>query len=304
MESSKSKANSGCGDSVMNVIENFARYEMRCAMTDGLFRPMRRGPRPKAEVKNTFGSITITFRMFDALGADDESVLLAVLSLMGVKGEKLDVEPEDEDKRQLRLELRAKGDADNANAGAIKTSIKEIAKRAGFSNSGKEFKHVRACLDRLSSTILILDDEQWHGSMTLLSHMTNKIDGRIEIACHWRLAEAIFGSAQFARVSLQERHQIDGDAGRILHRWLSAWVQVGKEAAIRMSKLEKHVWPAEVSDAPEAKKERLEKLRKALEQIGKLDGWFVGVEGRGWEACATVRRSGTKQIDHIQSAKN
>ncbi len=280
----------------MNIIENFAKYEMRCAMTDGLFRPLKRGPRPKAEVTNSFGAIKITFKMYDALGADDETVLLAILSLMRLKGEKLEVESVEEEKTKLRMALSPKGDAKDANSGCLKTSIYEIAKRAGYGDSGKANKIVRACLERLSLTTLILDDKEWHGSMTLLGYLTNKSDGRIEIACHWRLAEAIFGNAQFAKINLEERHKIDGDVGRILHRWLSGWVQCGKEASIRMAKLEGHVWPQDVSDEHEARKERIEKLKHSLAQIGQLRGWSISIDGRGWDAIVNVSRISRPEI--------
>ncbi len=285
----------------MNIIDNFAQYEMRCAMTDGIFRPMKRGPRPKAKVTNSFGTIKITFQMYDALGADDESVMLAILSLMGVKGEKLKSDTNDEGKLQLRTKLSPKANAKDANAGSIKTSFFELVNRAGFGDSGRSKTHLIACLDRLSSTTLILDDESWHGSMTLLSYIINEDDGRVEIACHWRLAEAIFGSAQFARVSLGERYKIEGDAGRILHRWLSAWVQVGKEASIRMNKLESHIWQLdEVSNEPEARKERLEKLKKALFQIGNLDGWAVDTNGRGWDTVVTISRRQPNKTNNLE----
>ena len=268
------------------VEDDFARYETRVALTDGVFLPRKRGERKALQIATEGDGVRLTWRMFHALGPDDESVLLALISILGEDSMELVATPG----TRLR-KLLDPDDTSKAPSRATHTSLYEVAKRAGFTypGSGSAQKAVKQSLTRLSSTILRVETEEFEGCMALCAFMMEKKTGKLAIASHCRLAQALIGDKTFARVSLTERTQLDSDAAKVAHRWLSAWLPGGQTRRIGLDRLVSHVWGGEEITSS-GLRDRRATLRSALAEITVLPGWTASITGQGAEAMATISR--------------
>ncbi|WP_268915738.1 replication protein C, IncQ-type, partial [Aeromonas caviae] len=90
-------------------------------------------------------------------------------------------------------------------------------------------------------------------------------------------------------VSLMERRELHSDTAQLAHAWLSAWLRQGNSNSIRLDRLAEKVW-GPPSKAAATNRKRRERIGKALDEISKLHGWNVKIEGRGVAAKATIKR--------------
>jgi hypothetical protein len=115
----------------------------------------------------------------------------------------------------------------------------------------------------------------WSGSSWFLSHDKHN-DGRLIIRLNWRLAGAVFGEYDYAKIDLNERNALEKDASKTLHRWLSAHLWTGRSEYITYEKLIGHIWTQQATK--KAQQKRTERLRnEILPDLASLDGWTIEV---------------------------
>ncbi|WP_223932361.1 replication protein C, IncQ-type, partial [Aeromonas caviae] len=73
------------------------------------------------------------------------------------------------------------------------------------------------------------------------------------------------------------------------HADSQAWLRQGNSNSIRLDRLAEKVW-GPPSKAAATNRKRRERIGKALDEISKLHGWNVKIEGRGVAAKATIKR--------------
>lgn len=273
--------------------ERFSLLDSLVAFADGLFRPLRRGPRSESPllVEKIYERVALRFSGPELLGVDDENVLLGVISLLRQAGDSLSADPRTGDGARSWALLSPEGDALRQMAGLVKTSGAALARCAGYRPTGGGADTVKRSLRRMETVRLHVSGHShtWNGSMRLLCSFPNK-EGKLVIAVHHWLTSAAFqgDEQQHARVSLSERHQLQRGASRILHRWLSAWLKPGQTNRIRLLRVADHIWPAGCGAA--GLKKRLARAGAALWDIDKLPGWSVRMTGRGQAARLLISR--------------
>lgn len=277
--------------------ESFASVERNFAKVDGLVVPMGRGHRrggfelhyPALDEFNSDG-YNFTFRIFQQLGAWDESVLLVVLKLLGQRGVRLDPNPTGPNSRQVRLDLNPGGEALGHETLLLRdTSYSEILRHMALSPVGRARRLLRESLQRLSAiTLWVAHRSGSEGSSNLLVARASS-NGDLQISVHYLLAKAFLAENRWARIDLNERWQLNSDIAKILHRWLSAWLGEGETGPARLSTLERHVWGSVTTGAERAK--RFSDLREAIREIEALGaGWTVsGADQRGDSTCRITR---------------
>lgn len=280
------------------VVVPFATVERNIAKVDGLVVPLSRKDKrrsgfelyyPSKDEYNSDG-VNFTFRIFQQLSAWDESVLLVILKLVGLRGKLLNPEPEGPNVSLVRRDLNACG------SGLVEATLLvddsyygEILRNMGLNTKGKARALLRESLKRLTAaTLWVRHRDGSEGSMNLLTTRVSS-DEHLQFSIHYLLAKAFLGHSRWARIDLDERWALSGDIPRILHRWLSAWLDEGEEQSVRLSTLERHVWGN--NSTGDDRPRRFQDLRKALLEIAALDtGWtVVAVEKRG-DARYRIRR--------------
>ncbi len=279
----------------LEVIDNQkVLYEMRSALSDGLFRPLKRGDRKKLKLDlvRNFGPLSFHFTCYEPLSIDDENVLLAILALSKPNGIRLTTGPESDHGKKIRELLNPKAYAENWDAGYVKTSVYEICKLAGYPAEGSGYKTVKASLKRLSSVVLWIKNEETEreGSMSLIGSYFNGNED-LYIGIHHQLANAVFGDQQYAIISLKDRLLLKGDVARMIHRWLSAWMPAKSKRSIGIEKLCCHVWPDYLKSQDGTKRWCWNKVKLAIKEINNLASWKINFKGLGAKTMVLIDRN-------------
>jgi hypothetical protein len=316
--------------------DTFARLELQIAMTDHLFSPPRRtgsfrrgeNRKPKKEgvvavqipgvdgsdgegtctverlpeariVRREVGDIKLEYWLPRLLTDAHESVFLAAVSVIGEQGGLFaDQATGDAAAAITRLAPWAKV----APGSAFKvTSVYEIARRAGFGDSGRAYQMVREKLDDLKVATLVLKTQDGSSSpaLSLLTSWQKPGAGgkpELVVAAHPRIAASALGitDARFARIQLNERRRLRMSEAKIIHRWLAAKIWLKEDGFNReifyLDTLAAHIWSDDEAPGEKLKRERRRKVRAAIENIGELPGWSVAFQGRGEESQAIISR--------------
>lgn len=260
-------------------------------LLDGVFVPTN-GLRRKAEGKDekgrdilmrprmilhagSFNGTTLRFQGIEQLGADDQSLLLAISAQLGIDGLMIDATPDAEVSKQLRLNLEITGANSNTPVAAKKTSLRSLLIDAGYKHvdNGRSIENARASLNRLRNTqIREIHKSGWDRAANLISTEFNMNTGEIYIATNPRLTSAIF-AGQNIQVSLFERNRLDSEVAKLLHCWLCSNIRLGKSLGngngTAIDTLGPHIWGAagwEAASAP-VKSKRRGLIRDALEEV-------------------------------------
>lgn len=264
----------------------FAKVERGIALVDGLFRPLKDGKKRPERLFAVYDGerYRFEFRGHEALDILDESVLWAAISECH-KGQALSDGATGEVGKMLREAQQAEGLAVNRPSLAVVTTDNALLSLLGLSDTGGNHKTLQRSLKRLSGVTVWVEDKVTgdQGSMLLLSAAMRPKQRKVYLALHHALAEAVLGDAKSVRLSLRERNLLQTDAAKACHRWVAAWLSGTPTCArISIGRLEKHVHGDELAEGSPAKRKRYLKLRKALEELGRLPGWVVvplGVRG-------------------------
>lgn len=258
---------------------------------DGLFVPTKGKARGKLAVPaRRFGPMEISFQGMDQLGADDQSVLLALSAQLGIDGLVIDAAPAGPVSRQLRLALDFSND-DGAPVASKRTSLRSLLIDAGFRDpeGGMALKNAKASLNRLANAQIREIDHKtgWDRRCNLISVAFNHKTGEIHVAANPRLTGAVF-RGQHVKVSLFERNELESDVAKLLHCWLCSNIRLGRSLGngngARLDTLIPHVWGrSDENKRVESKRRGL--LRDALDEIA--DRTRSLFEGYGWQIDRT-----------------
>lgn len=265
---------------------------------DGLFVPTGGKKRGKLLVEpRRFGDLEIGFQGFDQLGADDQSILLAIAAQIGVNGDVIFATPQGPVMEQLRLALEIRTD-DGADVGSKRTSLRSLLIDAGYKDpdSGAALKRAKACLNRLANAQVreINHTTGWDRRSNLISTAFNRRTGEVYVATNPRLTGAVF-TGQHVKISLYERNELESEAAKILHCWLCSNIRLGRTLGngngAHLDTLAPHVWGAtHDSESTKVKSVRRGLLRDSLDEIA--DRTRALFNGYGWQ----IDRSGSDLV--------
>lgn len=263
------------------VTKSFAKFDP-AHLFDGLFVPTSGRKRERLYVApREFGGSEISFQGFEELGADDQSVLLAISAQLGVDGLIIEHETKGSISQQLRNNIALSVDNKEFLA-SKKTSIRSIAYDAGYStDSGRVLQIITRSLNRLrNAQIREKTPQGWDRVCNLISVVFNEKSGETFIAANPRLTEAVF-RGQHIKVSLYERNSLTKEVSKILHAWLCSNVRLGGSLGahgVKMDTLLPHVYGDRLLSMQAVQVSRSRKqIREALLEIQKETNWDVQI---------------------------
>ena len=253
---------------------DFARHDPAHCLAPGLFRALRKGERKTAKLDITYefgDGERLEFSGPEPLGADDLRVLQGLVAMAGPDGILLHPEPADEDARQLWLAMDVKFDALKNNSLVVRGSFGMLARETGMTCSGKSYSLIRESIERLFKVSVFVQSGKRRAGFHLLSFVaSDDASGQLFVALNPRIAQAILGERQYARIEMREVRAIKSDPARLIHQRLSAWVNPSSSRVVALTTLAGYVWTGTASASTTRK--RLERTRKALLEL-EACGW-------------------------------
>ena len=253
---------------------------------DGLFVPTNGKKRGRLFVKpRRFGDLEIGFQGFEQLGADDQSILLALSAQLGIDGLMIDDDPPGPIAKQLRLDLKFKND-DGALLASKRTSLRSLLIDAGH-NPNTSTEKAKESLNRLNNVQIreINHATGWERACNLISASFNHKTGEVYVAANPRLTGAVF-RGQHVKVSLFERNELESEAAKLLHCWLCSNIRLGRSLGngngAHIDTLAPHVWGKTAWEgfSKQSKSQKRGQLRVALDEIADRTRGLQG--GMGW----------------------
>ncbi len=239
-----------------------------------------------------FDELEYEFACFEELGEDDLKVFLRLVQLAGIGKVVLDPWVKEYDGidgkivQQLYLFSDHISCVENSRTLPVIRSSKLVSYSKFFSPFLKgrigrnHIKQLENSLIRLSRTTVTVTAKREgrkvrRMSSALISYAVNYETGRFFVAVNPFVANAILGKPLGGYRPLIDAaiFQLKGTVAIVLS-WLSAWLLPGKAGKISLDMLEEHIYGDRSKDR-KIRYWRRRKLRKALEEIGKLRNWQI-----------------------------
>lgn len=252
---------------------------------DGLFVPTKGKKRGRLLVEpRRYGKLEIGFQGFEQLGADDQSILLALSAQLGIDGLVIDANPAGPVSRALRVSMSFNQD-DGADVASKKTSLRSLLIDAGY-NPDTSTDTAKASLNRIANTQILEIDRAtgWDRRCNLISASFNHKTGELHVAANPRLTGAVF-RGQHVKISLVERAALESEVAKLLHSWLCSNIRLGRALGngngAHIDTLAPHVWGRVAWDeaSKKVKSQRRVQLRDALYEISDSTR---SRQGMGW----------------------
>lgn len=248
-----------------------------------IFRALPRRGREKAR-KRMFEIDTVhdgrKLRVVGAytLGADDLSVLLAVLGLAGLDGKAIQAKNSKAARAEILDGLESEGDVVEAIHMRLKTTLYSLCREAGIPVNGAAYNRVSESLRRIRA--VHYDDMgpvggnhsrlYSSGKQNLLSAARAREDtGEIEVVINARFASFVLGE-QWGNMDLRESRKL-GEMARILHQRLSVMLRPGNSMRVGIDRMVSWVYGDEKGIMRNQRRE----VREGIKEITQLPGWNI-----------------------------
>lgn len=264
--------------------QQYANHELSHILAPGLFRSIRKGERVKNKLDITYKLADESIRFWgpEPLGADDMRVLQGLVALAStqysdVKVSKLTSEPLENIEIELRQRLKTNGGASDQECLIVQSSFRRLAQEIGYkdSESGTRFKSLQNCLDRLwAVSVLVVKDGKKFGYRILSEYSTDDEKGALNVAVNPRLAAAIMGRTNYARVDMAEVRALKTDPARLLHQRLHM-IRPGRSQNFHIDTLCNYVWPDKNEKIkPATLRKRYQVINISLNELADLS-WAI-----------------------------
>lgn len=261
------------------VILDHARVDPSHCLADGLFRPLQKGTQKGSslDIHYRYKGFTFWWRNYRLLSIADQSVFLALHRLAAERGRTETVGPQHADPTMLEVRgaLNMRLQAAELDCLAFTTSLREMAENIGMTVTGPNLRAIKESLLRLSGVSFVIykgeDETSTFWQANLISNLAG-VDGKIYVAVNPLLSKALVGTPS-SYINMAEQRLLNSDAAKRLHVWLSSWAPTESSRTIALDNLIQHVWGTEESSADAVRKRR-GYLRKAIIEIGNLEGWL------------------------------
>lgn len=287
------------GREVRYAKAEFARLDLGI-MGLPIFRALPRRGREKAR-RRMFEVDTVhdgrKLRVVGAytLGADDLSVLLAVLGLVGLEGKSIMAKHSQAARVDIVDGLESEGEVINSLHMRLRTTLYALCREAGIRASGDAYGRVSESLRRLRA--VHYDDMGPVGSnsrrlyasgkQNLLAVTTREDTKEVEVVINARFASFVLGD-QWGNVDLRESRRL-GETARILHQRLSVMLRSGSTMRISIDRMVEWAYGDEKMTASTLRDRRHEIRRSLREEINILKGWSISEPKNG--SVVTITRS-------------
>lgn len=266
--------------STKNNLAKFAQVDPATALAP-IFRPTTRGQPPKSLVVNVnHGNLELMFTCFHAPDTMDQSILLAIIGMAGIKHESLTDGTDGPIGQALWADLQPENSALASTSAVVTTTRYQLLTTAGLGTTGAYYERLADRLYRLSQIGCRVRRGPLSWAMNLLSYRMDHVTGEIVIALNSRFAEALSGESQFVRIELDERRHLKTDSARALHAWLCATINVGRSGVwCGIDTLSQRVWGVQTQN-DSTKRRRREFIKSALHEL-QAQGWRILTRGSG-----------------------
>lgn len=243
--------------------------------------------RPKLDLTQTFKEVTISWRGPDRLSIPEQTVWLTLVALAAAHKTELKGDTDGGVEVELLTRLKLEGRLQDESAAVIQCSWSNLARACGYRSTARGMlNQLKASVQRLSEVVVWCEHDDIKTCTHLLSWLAGD-DRHVYVALNWRIGRILFGNAQYARVCLDERRQLDTDAAKALHAFLSTRMRQEdwKGRRFALDTLAQHLF----GDAAEGAKarDRRRRVRLALNELNRLAGWIATESGD----VATIKRS-------------
>lgn len=266
-----------------------------------LFRPLPKNSsvRPTLNESFQYGELSLRFSAREALGAPEQTLLLALLELAHEQHRRrpaahhLDQKHRSEVGTLLWSSLHAGSETLPHEAPPtlmLHCTWSELHRRCGSTSvGGAVTESRRRSLVRLCEVTVWESDESTRTvrSCRLVSWLVGD-DQRVHVALNHRLAAALL-SPGYAQVLMSERLTLPSQTAMLVHAFLSTCLGAGKTMCIGHETLVERLWPSTGATTPASThRRRLSDVRSALRVIGRLDHWRVDQNPAGAKVTRTL----------------
>ena len=219
------------------------------------------------------------------LGADDLSVLLAVLALAGLLGKVIEAAASEASRVAIVDGLESKGEVVDAMHIRVRTTLYPVCREAGVSVNGGSYERVAECLWRMAAMSYAdlgpvganARRIRMGGSQRLLSAAMDEATGEVTVVVNARFAAVLLGPP-YGRIDLVEARSL-GEMARLLHLRLSVMIRRGKALSVTIDQLGEWVYGSPPASGREARRRR-EEVRHGMDELGRLPGWELSENRR------------------------
>lgn len=254
-----------------------AKLDPYHSLTNGLFRPLprKKAALPALDIQSDYETYySINWSAPELLGITDQTLFIALHRLasdpQGVKVVQAD--ELDEHWLSVRNALQLTSKEENGRCYGLDTTYYELARIMGLAKSGTNVQTIERSLNKLASVKVAIykkavpKDPPWASHLIAYRFQND----RLNIVLNPLLSKAI-RVGPFSFINLAEQRQLKSEVTKRLHVWLTAWLPEGKQGKIALDKLIPHVWGDMLESAQRTRRNR---LRAALEELSKLQGWI------------------------------
>jgi hypothetical protein len=181
--------------------------------------------------------------------------------------------------------LRCADDAKDTDIAIVNATAYSLLVDAGLGESGTSYERLGKYFTDLQTLVVYrqLNGSKIGGGSNLLkfAHETD----HFRITLNWRLASAILGDAQFVKISLFERNQLNEPVAKILHAWLSSNMRLGQPLGfgngVYVDTLLPHIWGHDNPSTDTIRQRRI-RVKDALKEINGVNNWICNQSGQKW----------------------
>lgn len=223
------------------------------------------------------------------LGADDLSILLAILALSGLYGDKMEAKDSRTARVQIMDGLETEGEPSKKLHLRITTTTYALCREAGIAINKNAYDRVAQSLKRLRAVhyndLGRIGDNARSLTATakqnLLSATAREDTKELTVVINALFTEIIMGS-HWIKVDLRESRVL-GEMARLLHLKLSILLRVGGERQVNLDTMVRWVYGPDEKDAPSEpmagrgvrQRHRRAEVRQGLLEIAGLRNWRV-----------------------------
>jgi hypothetical protein len=245
----------------------------------GLFRPTQNGAplvplEVHYEMKIQQKAVAYDFYGPAALNIVDQTLYFHLCQLLSA-GKGAVLYPKHADFGKVQAAMAATGTGQMQPVGVVSAKLSDLACGVGLTRTGTNAQSMLVSLNRLSQASLHRQIGERggignKGSSSLLAFEC--ADSGVTIALP---AEVTYFSSQHkgvAWVNMREHRALPSKPAKRLHAWLTAWASPVERKTVGLDKLLVNVW-GELPASRDVRKDRLRTLRKAIKEVGRLEGW-------------------------------
>jgi hypothetical protein len=276
----------------------FARLDITLPQS-GIFRAVSHNPATASRAEVVFRMVhsdaVVEYRGVQCTHVDLR-VLIVLCALAGLEKNPFDGRGEVPPFPALWSALSTHGTAQNLAALAVRTTLAEVLREAGMSDTGANRRRIVNCLIRLSMVRQFISvDARVRSGANLLGFEVDSSSGDLLVGVSPHIARAILfqyvpgsRSLQFARIDVDELRSVRDSAATIILVALSARVRPGGYAKYGIDALAQLAYGP--TDNPATRRKRRARISEALEDLGGLLDWTIE---RSSANAVVIRRGGT-----------